>query len=58
MKLGPVPKRDKRNMATSKNFYDDVMSANCDVISFSRFPANLPPHGSQIPDSWPIKLNF
>ena len=34
MKLGPVPKRDKRNMATSKKFYDDVMSANCDVIVF------------------------
>ena len=31
MKLGPVPKLDKRNKTTSKKFDDDVMSANCDV---------------------------
>ena len=32
MKLGPVTKFDKRNMATSKNFGDDVMSGKCDII--------------------------
>ena len=32
MKLGPVTKLDKRNKTTSKRFYDDVMSTNCEVI--------------------------
>ena len=31
MKLGPVTKSDKSNKTTSKKFYDDVMSANCDA---------------------------
>ena len=32
MKVGPVTKLDKRNKKTSKEFPDDIMSANCDVI--------------------------
>ena len=32
MKHGPVTKLDKRNMATSKKFDGDVLSANFDVI--------------------------
>ena len=32
MKLGPVTKLDKRNKTTTKQFDDDIMSANCDVI--------------------------
>ena len=32
MKLGPVTKFDKRNKTTSKNFEDDVMSGNYNVI--------------------------
>ena len=32
MKLGPVTKLDKRNKTTSKNFEDEVISENCDVI--------------------------
>ena len=32
MKLGPVTKLDKINKTTSKNFDDNVMSRNCDVI--------------------------
>ena len=32
MKLGPVPKLDKRNKTTSKKCDVDVMSENCDVI--------------------------
>ena len=34
MKLGPVTKIDKRNMATSKKIEDHVISANWDVIVF------------------------
>ena len=33
MKLGPVTKLDNRNNTTSKQFDDDVMSKNCDVIT-------------------------
>ena len=33
MKLGPVTKLDKRNKTTSKQFDNDVMSKNCDVIA-------------------------
>ena len=36
MKLGPVPKLDKRNKTTSKNFDDDIMSGKCDVIVIFR----------------------
>ena len=32
MKLGPVTKLDKKNMAMLKKFDDYIMSANCDVI--------------------------
>ena len=32
MKLGPVTKIDKRNKVTSKQFSDDVMLVNCDII--------------------------
>ena len=32
IKLGPVNKIDKWNRTTSKNFEDDVISANCHVI--------------------------
>ena len=32
MKLGPVTKIDKKNKIESKNFDDNVMSTNCDVI--------------------------
>ena len=32
MKLGPVTTLDKRNKTMSKNFYDDIMSANFEVI--------------------------
>ena len=32
MKLGPVTKLYRRNKTMSKNFDDDIMSENCDVI--------------------------
>ena len=32
MKLGSVTKLDKRNKPMSKQFDDEVISANCDVI--------------------------
>ena len=56
MKHGPVTKHEKRN--TSKKFDDDVMSANCDVILFSQFIANLKQSRKQIPNAWYIKLTF
>ena len=34
MKIGPVTKLDKRNVATSKRFDDNATSANSDVIVF------------------------
>ena len=34
MNFGPPTKLGKRNKITSKNFDDDVMSANCEVIVF------------------------
>ena len=33
MKLEPVTELDYRNKVTSKKFYDEVMSPNCDVIA-------------------------
>ena len=36
MKLGPVSKLEKKNKTTSREFDDDVMSANCeDIFIFS-----------------------
>ena len=34
MNLGPLTTFDKRNKITSKNFDNDVISANCDAIVF------------------------
>ena len=36
MKLGPVTKLENRNKTTSKNFDDNVLSGNCDVIVIFR----------------------
>ena len=49
MKLGPVTKLDKTNVATLKKLGDDVMSANCDVIVF--FPIYGQFAAIRIPDS-------
>ena len=47
MKLGAVTKLDKENKTTSKNFDDDVMLKNCDVILifliYGQFGAILKP---------------
>ena len=52
MDLGPVTKLDKRNKTTSKNFDDDVMSTNCDVILiFLIYMANLENSGRRILDA-------
>ena len=48
MKLGPVTKLDQRNTTTSKDFDDDVIWTNCDVIIFFRFMVNLHPSGRVI----------
>ena len=34
MKLGPVTKLNKRNKTMSKNFDNDVISGNCDIVIF------------------------
>ena len=49
MKLRPVTKLDKRNMATSKIFDNDVMLVNCDVIIFIPIYGQFP--SIQKPDS-------
>ena len=41
MKLGPVTKLDKKNTKTSKKNYDDVVSANFDVIVIFRVIVDL-----------------
>ena len=51
MKLGPVTKLDKRNKMTSKEFGNDVMSVNCDVIVV--FPIYGQFGAIQKPDSGP-----
>ena len=56
MKVRPVTKPDKRNMATLIKVNDNFMSRNCDVIVFFRFMPNLQPSGSGIPDAWSIKF--
>ena len=45
MKPGEVTKLDKRNKATSKNFDNDVISENCDVIAIF---SNLQPIWSNL----------
>ena len=34
MKIGPVTKRDNRNIATSQKFENDVILTNCDLAVF------------------------
>ena len=58
MKLGAVTKLDKRNKPTSKNFDNDVISGNCDVLSFFKFLANLEQPGDRIPDTESAKGMF
>ena len=58
MKLGPVPKLDKRNKTKSKKFYVDVVSENCDVIVIFGFLANLKQSEGWIPDTESAKVMF
>ena len=58
VKVIPVTKRDKKNTATSKNFDDNIMSANCDVIVLFPIYDILKPSRSYIPEAWSIKLAF
>ena len=52
MKLGPVTKLNKKNKTASRNFDDDAMSANCDVIVvfpiYSQFGATRKPDSRRI----------
>ena len=51
MKLEPKSKIDKRNKATSKEIDNDLMSTNCDAITFFQFMANIEQSGSRVPDA-------
>ena len=51
MKLETVIKLDKRNKSMWKNFGNDVMSVNCDVIAI--FPIY-----SQFREIWILQINF
>ena len=51
IKLELVTKLDKRNKTLSKNFDDDVMLKNCDVIVIFSIYGNLKQSGGQIPDA-------
>ena len=55
MKLGTVTKLDKKNMATSKKFDDDVLLANYVVIVIFQFMAILEQIRSRISDAWSLK---
>ena len=52
MKLAPVTKLDKRNKITSKEFDDNVMSANCDAVVifliYDQFGASQKPKSGRI----------
>ena len=56
MKLGPVTKLDKKNKTTSKEFYNDVISRNCDVIAI--FPMYGQFGAIQKPDSGRITVKL
>ena len=49
MKLGPVPKIDKKNKTTSKKIDDDVMTEKCDIIAI--FPIYVQFGAIRKPDS-------
>ena len=49
MKLGPVPKIDKKNKTTSKEIDDDVMKEKCDIIAI--FPIYVQLGAIRKPDS-------
>ena len=56
MKLGPVSKLDKKNKTLSKNFDDNVISDNHDVIFISLIYGQFGAIGK--PDSGGIALHF
>ena len=59
MKLGPVPKRDKRNKKPSKRIDDDVMSTNCDVIIIFQISGKFGAIRNHIPEAESVnKLTF
>ena len=58
MKLEPVTKLDKSNKTMSKNFDDEVMSENCDVIVTFQIFGNLEQFGGRCPDTESAKVMF
>ena len=57
MKLGPVTKRDKRNLVTKKLTMTPCQQIVMPLSSF-RLKANLTHTGIWIPDAWSLKLTF
>ena len=53
MKLGPVTKLDKRNKKKKERekFDKDLMSEDCDLLTFFQFTGNSEQSGSQTPDA-------
>ena len=49
MKIGPVPKIDKKNKTTSKKIDDDVMTEKCDITAI--FPIYVQFGAIRKPDS-------
>ena len=58
MKLGPVPKLDKRSKTTSKSLTITSFQKTVTSLPFFQFTANLEQSGSRIPDAYSVKLIF
>ena len=58
MKVGPVSKIYKRNMATSRTINDDVMLTNFYVVVIFQFKVNLERSESRIQDVWSLIFLF
>ena len=56
MKLGPITKCDKRNKTMSKNFDNDAITQNCDVIVIFRILSQFA--AVRRPDTEPAKFMF
>ena len=56
MKLGPVPKLDKRSKTTSKSLTITSFQKTVTSLPFFQSTANLEQSGSRIPDAYSVKL--
>ena len=58
MKLGPITKLDRMNTATSKKLAMATCRETVTSFLIFQYMANLKQSGSQIPDTWSVKLTF